>query len=640
MSITNFSMRPFLFLIMLFASFASLTSNADKAVHSLLQKYCFNCHDEDVQKGKFQMDILNKNIVNGIDAESWRLALDQLNLDEMPPRKKKQPTPDERRKIISYLTESLKTAAEHKRKDIQVVMRRLTKQQYTNTVRDLLNLDLNFGKPLPTERLSEDGFKNNGEEQVISLLQTEYYQSIADNALEKAILDKAPVSYKYSFKLGSGINKEKTNKGYRKTSGTEKKVSLKDYTTKTYQNNDIASKNSKYIPNDRHEISFIDMRGSKKQHYKVVKDGIQLDPSIPHAELYQGQNAFLSPSPNIQMQLRDFPTEGNFILRVKVAKVSPKAPDAYIRAFLGERLDWGTDSKMFEVPVKVTGTLKEFQTVEFKGRLENFPTPIYDPRHKDKNTTFILGLINDSGKHKLKPQIVVKEIELITEPQENWPPKSHKTLFIASKNKANETVYSREILNKFMTRAFRRPVSKAELDEYHSLWKEFRPLSRTFNESIRDTLSAVLTSPKFLYIVEGRHGGSEEQVKEMELATRLSYFLWNSMPDYELLKLAHSKQLRLKLDSQIERMLKDPRSEGFVEAFTAEWLEMDKMTTVKIDTSRYRRFNRYVRDDMVRETRYFFKEVLHNNLSIMNFIDSDFAMLNQNLADYYEVKGV
>jgi hypothetical protein len=174
----------------------SFSLSADNAAHTILKKFCYDCHDEDVQKGKFRLDHLNKDIAGGVDAERWRLVLDQLNLDEMPPKKKKQPTADERMQLINYITKSLKSAAEHKRKDVQVVLRRLTGEQYTNSLRDLLGVDINFGKPLPTERLSEDGFKNNGEEQVISLLQTEYYQSIADNALSKAILDRPAVSYK------------------------------------------------------------------------------------------------------------------------------------------------------------------------------------------------------------------------------------------------------------------------------------------------------------------------------------------------------------------------------------------------------------------------------------------------------------
>ena len=633
------SLKKLAFVLVAFLSSVS-NVKAESPTHALLQKFCYDCHDSDIQKGKFQIDILNRDISSGVDAERWQLVLDQLNLDEMPPKKKKQPTPDERLQLINYITQSLKNAAELKRKDAQVVMRRLTKQQYTNSLRDLLALDIDFGKPLPSERLSEDGFKNNGEEQVISLLQTEYYQSIAESALDKAILEEAPVSYKYLFTFGSGINKKKSDKAGRKTSGTEKHINEKDYVTATFQNDDIANKDSKYVSNELYKFSFADMRGSKKSHYKIVEEGIRLNSSLPQVELYEKQDAFLSPTPNIQLQLKQFPSEGNFLLRVKVAKVDPKSPNAYVRAFLGERLDWGTDSRMFEHPVKVTGTMKNFQTIEFRGRLENFPTPIFDPCHKDPNTTLIVGIINDSGKLKNKPAIIVSEIELITEPLESWPPKSHGSIFFPSKNQADEKVYSREIIKRFMTKAFRRPVSSQELDEYHGLWKSIRPHCNTFEESIKDSLSAVLTSPRFLYLMENIRAEDSTGVSEIELASRLSYFLWNSMPDYELLKLAHNNKLMANLDSQLERMLSDSRSQGFVDAFTSEWLQIERMLNVKINTNRFRRFNKYIREDMVRETRHFFAEVLKSNLSIMNFIDSDFTMLNENLADYYEIDNV
>ena len=209
---------------------------AEERAHLLLQKYCFDCHDEDVQKGNFQMDVLETDVSKGLDADQWHLVLDQINLNEMPPKKKKQPNSEEQRVIIQYLTQSLRQAAENKRKDAQVVMRRLTNQQYSNTLRDLLHLDIDFGKSLPEERFSEDGYRNYGEEQVISLLQTEYYQKIADEALSKVFTDKPPTSYKYEFRFGHNINRSKSEKGYRKISGNEKRIEEEHYITKTFEN--------------------------------------------------------------------------------------------------------------------------------------------------------------------------------------------------------------------------------------------------------------------------------------------------------------------------------------------------------------------------------------------------------------------
>ena len=629
---------PFLSLLM-----ASLVY-AENPTHALLQKYCFNCHDEDVQKGNFQLDNLNLDISSGKDAESWQLILDQLNLDEMPPRKKKQPSSEERRQIINYLTESLKIAAEQKRKDVQVVMRRLTKKQYSNSLRDLLGIDITYGKALPKEYLSKDGFKNNGSEQVISLLQTEYYQSIADSALEKATPEKPEPSLKYHMQFGFDINSKKSKKDKpakkRNIPAKINNLNNADYLVETLQNRNIASKASKYEKVELEDDCKASMRGSKKGSFEFLKEGIKLKPNVPHTETYEAHAAFLPPSPNLQMHLKEFPLSGEFLLKIKVAKGNKKSGDAYVKAYIGEKTDWGVDFEMFEHAQKITKPAGKFQTIEFKGRLENFPIPVIDPRHIDPKSALVIGVVNDSPKGANEAQIIISSMELIINPVESWPPHSYSKIFIPSKNTGNEDLYSKEIIKNFMSRAFRRPVSSHEVKSYHGLWKTFRPQSRSFVESIRGTLSAILSSPNFLYLIEKKPQEGSFEISEMEMASRLSYFLWNSMPDTELLRLAFKKQLKQNLDFQIDRMLNNPKSQGFIEAFTSEWLQIEKMVNVELNPKKYKNYNRFTRKDMVFETRHFFKEVLDKNLSVMNFIDSDFTMLNQNLAQFYGIKGV
>jgi hypothetical protein len=191
-----------------------------------------------------------------------------------------------------------------------------------------------------------------------------------------------------------------------------------------------------------------------------------------------------------------------------------------------------------------------------------------------------------------------------------------------------------------MQRAFRKSPTKNQLHRYHQLWQDLRPLCLSFEESIKDSLLAVLNSPRFLYLVETSSEHETTQIKETELASRLSFFLWNSLPDSQLIQLAEQQSLRKNLDLEIERLLQDERANHFIQAFTTEWLQMDKMTHVKINANQYSSFNKYIREDMQKETRHFFAEVLHNNLSIMNFIDSKFSMLNQKLAKYYGISKV
>jgi hypothetical protein len=335
--------------------------------------------------------------------------------------------------------------------------------------------------------------------------------------------------------------------------------------------------------------------------------------------------------------------EGDFVLRVKVARADAKnKATPYLRACIGEWLDHGEDFETLERSVKVTGTRDKFQTIEFRGRLENFPVPIYDPGKKDIATMIVVGVWNDAmarNKSVQDPAIIVKSMEFECGHVGAWPPASEKHILIPSKNSGTELVYSREVIQNFMNRAFRRPATSEEVDAYHGLWKSLRPDCVCFEQSIRETLASVLCSPHFLYLVESS-AAAPNTITEHQLASRLSYFLWNSMPDDRLLQLAEQKQLRNKLPAEIDRLIKDPRSGNFVTAFCEQWLQMEKMTHTKVDVRKFPRFNRFVRDDMQRETRLFFAEVLHKDMSIMNLVDANFTMLNQNLAQFYGINNV
>jgi hypothetical protein len=615
-------------------------------IQPIVANYCADCHGNEKQKGDIRFDKLNPDIIHGNDAETWQLVLDQLNLGEMPPKKaEKQPKDSERRALVNWLTGSLKEAAELKREHVRVVMRRLTVEQYTNSLRDLLKLDVNFGQDLPPDGLSDDGFKNNGEEQVISLLQTEYYMSIAERALKKAIIsDTPPVSYRYRFKFGAGINADKRHKDGRKSGAHEVPVSDRDHIVETFENRNVGTAASAFVVNDFRQRCYPDLRGARNKRFSIEKDGVLLKPAIPHVE--RGDFVWLAPMPSLKLHLRDFPMEGDFVLRVKVARADIRN-EVYpsLRACIGEWLDHGEDFKTLERSVKVTGTLDKFQTIEFRGRLENFPVPIYDPENKDIATMIVLGVWNDAmatDKSVKAPAIIVKSMELECGHVGDWPPASQKHILIPSKNSGTEAVYSREVIQHFMDRAFRRPATGEEVDACHGLWKSLRPDCASFEQSIRETLTSVLCSPNFLYLVESTPPPAAEPntITEHQLASRLSYFLWNSMPDDRLLQLAEQKQLRDKLPAEIDRMIEDPKSGDFVTAFCEQWLQMAKMTHTKVDVGKFPRFNRFVRDDMLRETRLFFAEVLHEDMSIMNLVDADFTMLNQNLAQFYGIDNV
>lgn len=319
----------------------------------------------------------------------------------------------------------------------------------------------------------------------------------------------------------------------------------------------------------------------------------------------------------------------------------------YIRVFAGGRTDDGMDFLNFDVPKRVDGAVGEADVYEFKGRLENLPIPIFDPNATKSlhANTMSIGLWNDYLVKSAKlsgPPLIVHSMELEAPYYDQWPPKSHTDIFFDSPNKEDHEVYSREVLERFLTRAFRRPLEPGEVDRYLAFWRLIRDDYDRYEDGVKEVLVAALCSPHFLYIVEPEPIAdvNHQAASDAFLASNLSYFLWNSPPDDELLALAQQGKLHDALPAQIDRMVQDERAWRMVRSFGYEWLRVDRHEAMNTNIGKYRDYNRFVREDMSQETYHFIHRVMAEDLSIMNFVDSDFVMLNQNLAQFYGIEGV
>jgi hypothetical protein len=222
-----------------------------------------------------------------------------------------------------------------------------------------------------------------------------------------------------------------------------------------------------------------------------------------------------------------------------------------------------------------------------------------------------------------------------------WPPESH-TRLLGDVDLDKGTLEDAEkILRRFMPRAFRRPVADDEVARYMALIRSRKEAGRSFENSLRAGLSAVLCSPNFLYLREDVRRGSD-RINDLELASRLSYFLWSTLPDTELLDLAAQNKLHEPkvLAAQTQRLLSDSRSERFIEHFTGQWLMLRQIDFTTPDKKLYKEFDELLKVSMLQETVGFFREILTKNLDIATFLDSDFAMLNFRLAANYGIPGV
>jgi hypothetical protein len=224
---------------------------------------------------------------------------------------------------------------------------------------------------------------------------------------------------------------------------------------------------------------------------------------------------------------------------------------------------------------------------------------------------------------------------------------SRQKLFVCTpKSAAQESPCAEKILSTVARRAFRRPVTKADLDAPMAIYKEERTAGGDFDAGIRSGLARILTSPSFLFRSEGDlatlASGAPHRVTELELASRLSFFLWSSIPDDQLLNLAIAGRLRAPgvLDSQVRRMIADDRADAFMAAFTGQWLQLRNLDKVTPDVLLFPDFDDNVRQAMRRETELLFASIVRENRPATTLLDADYTFVNERLARHYGIPRV
>jgi len=307
-----------------------------------------------------------------------------------------------------------------------------------------------------------------------------------------------------------------------------------------------------------------------------------------------------------------------------------------MRTFMGRRNATGHEVRFLGEVHEVLATKAKPAVYEFYGDLEEFPLPSQPtPGGRYYESLMTFGVENNQLASMYGPSIIVKSIELEGPLHPEWPTAAEKEIFFRGAIQPDEAVYAREVLSRFMARAFRRPPTQAELESVHSFWKECRAKHANFKESIKETLALILTTPQFMFVVDPAADPESNALSDYELASRLSYFLWNSLPDDKLLAYAKDQTLRAHLASEVLRMLEDEKSRRFSKHFTDQWLELGKSKQVVTAFP----LDRYYRDEFLQETHHFFHEVVRSNGSALDFVDCNYVMVNQNLAHYYGVEG-
>ena len=620
-------------------------------IEPVLAKTCLECHGPEKQKAKFRVDSLDPDLIQGEDVSWWVEVMDVLSNDEMPPEDGPELADDERSKIIEWLASEIQLASEVRRSEQGYSsFRRMTRYEYNYGLQDLLGLELDFAKDLLPDPVSEDGFRNSSEMLRMTSSQYRTYLELNRNALNRATVRGGRPEM-----LFWGVSAERAS--------AAKFAKLEE------ANKQSANQSNRNQRRGRRRGG----RGGRGAHYKNTETGQTVAatwsfrravnawaptttrPKVPELSDYV---AILPPGERLVVELGNrLPDEGTIRVRIRATRVSAD-PDLVHSVALEFGWQGHNNSKAsFRI------SRRDLVIDAPQGRPEFYQwdiplTEIY-PRNpvrktvelgatKRTNPSEYIRLYNTSLSSSADIQF--DYVEVSAPVYEQWPPASHRGIFIESQKSEksqkgeDESVYAREIVSSFMARAWRRNVTKAEVDGKMAYFSRIRPECDDFQQAVIEVLATVLSSPRFLYLVQSDRSpaANDRLLDQFELATRLSMFLWCSTPDQELLDLAEKGQLGEadELIHQTKRLLADSKHERFSKHFVRQWLNMDLLDYLTVDESIYPDFDSVLKESMQQEPIAFFEEVLQNDRSVMDFIHADYALVNQRLAEHYGMSDV
>jgi hypothetical protein len=647
-----------------------IETNYKKDVRPLFAKYCFRCHGEKKKKAQMRLDLFDGRLR---DKNLFLLKeiLEQLHDHAMPPEDEPRPSEGESHALQTWIRQALATA-EKRPQQKKGSARRLTVTQYRNTLRELLGIDDDLTKTLPPDSVSKDGFLNNEQAMLLTPHLIESYFSIAEKALEIAIVneDSKPIIQNFKVILGSNINPQSHKdklilNGGRILPNQDLKIAqqipTKAFPFKPFRMKDEFDFIEGYKGNGTvrgwrhfkgiHHAIFGVMIGSgggfkQKNAYQMVKEGLLLRPALPgiHSNWSPGQPLPWGLAPTLSIPVRELPKNGNFRITVEAARhldtiaesdgnnVKNRYPK--LGAYLGLRRDCGITLTQIGEPKAVlsddlnkyifAGPMSEFPSSELEKGNANYLAGLHE-----------IGIRSEFTDEREMPRLLVRSIEFEGPYYENWPPDSHRNIFIHSKAKKGSEKHARDIIKHFLERAFRRPPTDEEITSMSKVWNDSFSKTKHFQDSIKDTLIVILTSPQFLFLIEESQGPHAEPIHSFELASKLSYFLWNGPPDKALLKLASQRKMVAAIKSQTERMVRDQRFDRFTERFVSEWLNLEKFDVVEMDHGQFPKLTPSMKKQLRKEPIETVKYLFQKNLPLKKLIQSDFILANEMVASYY-----
>jgi mono/diheme cytochrome c family protein len=527
----------------------------EKNVKPVLKNTCSGCHNASLMSGGVNLLPYLDPATIAEDRPSWDKIVQKIESGEMPPKGIPRPPEAQITALLGFVRSEFERADAAVKPDPgRVTAKRLNRNEYRNTIRDLLAVDFRADKDFPTDD-SGYGFDNIGDVLSTSPVLMEKYLNAAETIASRAMgadpLPKKPIETTYEIKM--------------------KNLRRLDFST---------VEASHRVDFDGEYTVIFGFPGERAADAKPVKMAFYMDGQV--------------------LQTIDVETKPS-----KLVYFNPFS-DAQIRVYLPE------GDHVFRAAFLNDDFVKTFT----------------DPKdaYSDKKNKYI-GSITFQGPYPSKVEKASRKKILICDP-------------------ATGQACVEKIVTNLAHHAYRRPPTKAEIASLMKFVAMAKAQGQNTEQGIQLALEAMLVSPEFLFRVERDPNPTDPEkvhrLSDVELASRLSYFLWSSMPDDELLGLAEAGKLKdpATLDAQVKRMMTDRKAIAFADNFAGQWLEIRNLDSITPDPKKFPLWTPELKDAMRTETSMFFQHVLSENRPITEFIDAKYTFLNENLAKFYGIPGV
>lgn len=589
------------FSILLLTALSALgVQAAGKPIEAFLDTHCIGCHGPDKQKGDLRFDQLSRNFRMGEDSHLWAEVIEKVNSGEMPPKKK--PTQEEIAAFVTTLDSRLEEGrAARMAARPAVAHYRLSRKEYQNTVYDLLGVRYDPAKP---GALNEDtlwhGFERIGSQLSLSPSHMDRYYRAANVVLDRAFPATSSAARKVRM----------TAAELRYRGGEKEQEALKRFGIK---------RPLRYLHfpgrvQPALQPKWFGKNGAGPEHSGLYRLRLQASGVRPPG----GQPAHLS----IGKKTGEENVEGLIEFDITAPEDRPQVYEFEVFLEMPADLHFcvvatdGVDRRGGAAFRNAIASRGYIFTHSSETALLNPNAPqMFDDKGNGIFSTVLLDWIEWEG-------------PLVTEAE-----KSRRSGVLPPDDATAEVVA--EHLQRFTERAWRRPVKLTELENYLRSYRADRKAGEKAADAWRGAMLRVLTSRNFIYLVEGEPA-ARERLTDSELAARLSYFLWSSMPDDRLFTSARNGILNGDgLKKEVNRMLTDERINRFIDDFSRQWLQLYRVGMFPPDKKLYPTYDDWLETSMRAEPVEYFREMLAKNLPVDDFLDSDWTIANARLCDFY-----